>query len=253
MVSIITHSISILKRSALNASRCVSTRRAMGRHDRQCLRAIPRSLDEARSEVFQSCRVDPRVVLRKRRQPFVHQRWGEQFGQRAGHCLDPPVGLAERHIRFSGQAHSGEHMALVLHLLARDAERFAELDPALDAAGARFEAVVVDDPLNPLPAHIGVGAVGQDRAILSRDRALVGEAVGDPSLELALGRGLPLASTGGTDGSRNRSYGTREARQRARAQRAAGPAWGWGRRRSRQGGRSGDARCHGTLEGRYAI
>ena len=43
---------------------------------------------------------------------------------------------------------------------------------------------MVDDPLDPLAAHLDLGAVGEDRRVLDRDARLVVEAVGDPALQL---------------------------------------------------------------------
>ena len=45
-------------------------------------------------------------------------------------------------------------------------------------------AVVIDDPLQPLASHIGIGTVGDDRRVLAWDRALIREPIRHPSLEL---------------------------------------------------------------------
>jgi hypothetical protein len=67
-------------------------------------------------------------------------------------------------------------------------EGHAEPDPELDAAGARLGAVVVHDALQPFAPHVGVGAVGEDRSILSRYHPLVCQTVGGPALELPRGQ-----------------------------------------------------------------
>ncbi len=51
---------------------------------------------------------------------------------------------------------------------------------------ARLGAVVIDDALQPLAADVGIGAVGEDRRVLPRDRALIREPIGHPALQLPL-------------------------------------------------------------------
>src|SRR6185369_6784816 len=53
-----------------------------------------------------------------------------------------------------------------------------------DAAGIVAVAVVIEDELHPLPAHLAVGAIRQDRGILDRYLDLVVVAVGDPAANL---------------------------------------------------------------------
>src|SRR6185437_15448590 len=73
-------------------------------------------------------------------------------------------------------------------LVSRDAECFAKSQPRLDATGSLGRAVVVDDPLNPLPPNLDLGAVRKDRRVLKRDALLVVEAVDDPALKLVAGQ-----------------------------------------------------------------
>src|SRR5581483_6416402 len=68
--------------------------------------------------------------------------------------------------------------------------RLAEPDPGLDTALLVDRAVLVEDALDPQAAHLAVGTVGEDRAVLHRDIELVVEAIGDPSADL---RGRQLA------------------------------------------------------------
>ena len=116
----------------------------------------------------------------------MHQGRREQFGQRARDRFDPPVGLAERDVRFRGHADAWQHVPLVIHLLAGYAKRLAELDPPFDAATTGLQSVVVHDALDPLPADVGIGAVRDDGAIFPRDGTLIRHAVRDPPLQLPL-------------------------------------------------------------------
>jgi hypothetical protein len=75
---------------------------------------------------------------------------------------------------------------LVLHFRARNAKRLSQPDPHLDSAGARLRSIVVDNPLQPHTANLGVGTVGENRSVLARDRALIRKSVGNPALELSL-------------------------------------------------------------------
>src|SRR5262249_62228098 len=67
-----------------------------------------------------------------------------------------------------------------------------QAQPAVDAAVAAhhrtarldLEAVVVEDALHPATPHVAVGAIGQDRRVLDRNRGLVAEAVGHPATHL---------------------------------------------------------------------
>ncbi|MNY31959.1 hypothetical protein D3C86_1661460 [compost metagenome] len=43
---------------------------------------------------------------------------------------------------------------------------------------------MVENPLQPLPAHVAVRAVGQDGSVFQGDVDLVIEAIGDPALDL---------------------------------------------------------------------
>ena len=99
----------------------------------------------------------------------------EELGERRGAGLDPRLRLAEPDVGLADQPHRRQDVPLVLHLLARDAERHAEPDPELDAALAFPRAIVVDDPLDPFATHGGVGTIGKDRGILPGHDPLVGE------------------------------------------------------------------------------
>src|SRR6185503_13104309 len=90
----------------------------------------------------------------------------------------------EVHVGVDREADPGEHVPLGDELLARHAEGLAQAQPRLDPARPLGRAVVVDDPLDPLAAHLDLGAVGEDGRVLDRDALLVVEAVGDPALQL---------------------------------------------------------------------
>ncbi len=62
--------------------------------------------------------------------------------------------------------------------------------PPSSLHAAELEAVVVEDALHPAAPHLAVGAVGQHRRVLDRNRDLVVEAVRHPAANL-LGRGAP--------------------------------------------------------------
>ena len=72
-------------------------------------------------------------------------------------------------------------------LLTREAYRLAQAQPGLDAALVSLRAVVVEDALDPAPALVAAGHVGEDRGVLDRDADLVIEPVQHPALHLRLG------------------------------------------------------------------
>src|SRR3954465_2976223 len=150
----------------------------------ESLLAVPWSLNEAASEVGQALQVYPGVVLGKRRDSAAHESGRKKLGQRGGHSFDPGSGLAEGHIRFGGKPDPGQNVPLVLHLCPGNSHRLAQANPHLDATGSGLSAVVVHDPLHPRSAPIGERAVGDNGRILPGNRALIGQAVGHPALQL---------------------------------------------------------------------
>src|SRR6185503_7372033 len=147
---------------------------------------VARGLYQPALEVVEPLWRNPWVVPGKRLDPLLVDLGREKLGERRRAGLLPRLAAAERDIRLADEPHRRQHVALVLHLLARDAERNAEPDPELDPTRSWLGTVVVDDPSNPLPPHIGVGAVRQDRGVLAGYDSLIREAVGHPALELAL-------------------------------------------------------------------
>src|SRR5205807_3925239 len=70
---------------------------------------------------------------------------------------------------------------------ALEADGLAQAQPRLDAALASARAVVVEDTLDPSPALLALGHVGEDCRVLDGDADLVIEAVQHPALHLRLG------------------------------------------------------------------
>ena len=151
---------------------------------------VARRLVEPAAEVLEAGRVDPRVVRLERREAHADRRRAEQLGQRGGDRLDPRPLPGEVHVGVDGVAHARQHALLGLELGARHAQGLAEPQPRLDPAAALRGAVVVEDPLDPHPAHVDLRAVGEDRRVFERDAALVVEAIRDPALQL-IPRQLP--------------------------------------------------------------
>ncbi len=81
-------------------------------------------------------------------------------------------------------------MAQVGEFVESQADGQRELTPGLDAAGIVAVAVMIEDALHPLPAHLAFGTVGEDRGVLDRYRDLIVVAIGDPAANL-LGVALP--------------------------------------------------------------
>ena len=81
-----------------------------------------------------------------------------------------------------------KHALLRHHVGALQAEALAEVQPFLDAAltfpWALAGAVVVDHPLGPDPAQLGIDHARHEGGILNRDAALVVVAVERPGLDL---------------------------------------------------------------------
>ena len=109
---------------------------------------------------------------------------GEEFGEAGAHRFLPRALAAKIEVGVAGEAHGGNHVALVDDFLAGEAHRLAEAQPGFDTAGVIAVAVVVEDALDPFAAHFPVRAVGKHRAILLRNDDLVVIAVGHPALNL---------------------------------------------------------------------
>ncbi|GAA0369428.1 hypothetical protein GCM10010319_54170 [Streptomyces blastmyceticus] len=75
-------------------------------------------------------------------------------------------------------------MALVQHLRAAQARGLGEVEPLGVTAVPVVGAVLIEDPLHPAAAHLGVRAVGDDGSVLLRQALLVIPAVGDPLPQL---------------------------------------------------------------------
>ena len=145
---------------------------------------IPRRLHQPALEIVETGGRDPRVVSGKRLDTLMMDLRREQLSERGRHRLDPRLRATEGDVRFADQPDRRQHVPLVFHFLPGNAEIDPQLNPELDAAGTRLGAVVIDDPPDPLAAHVGVGAIGEDRGILARHDALVRQAIGGPSLKL---------------------------------------------------------------------
>src|SRR6185312_13860875 len=160
---------------------------ALQRHPERVL-GVAGGERQPRAEVLEPGRVDPRVVLLERRDPHLDRPRPEQLGERGGDGEDPRFGAAEVDVGVDRVADAGKHEPLTADLVAVDPERFAQPQPGLDPArGLALGAVVVEDPRDPLAADRHLGAVGEDRRVLDRDRALVVVAVRHPALKLLTG------------------------------------------------------------------
>ena len=72
-------------------------------------------------------------------------------------------------IGLDGETRAGQYALRRDHIIARKTEAVGELQPALDAAVAFAQAVMILDALAPLPAILGIWYFGQDRRILDRE------------------------------------------------------------------------------------
>src|SRR4051795_6301354 len=90
-------------------------------------------------------------------------------------------------IGIDRKARAGQDRARRGDLVAVEAERVGELQPAGDAAFALAGAVMVDDALAPGAAQRRILDAGEDRGVLHRDSRLVIVSVQRPGLDLRLG------------------------------------------------------------------
>src|SRR4051812_20256018 len=111
----------------------------------------------------------------------------EELGERGGDRLQEAAIAHEMHIGVDREARAGEDAAGRGHLVAGQAERVGEREPARDAALALARAVVIDEALAPGPAQRRILDAGEDRGVLDRDARLVPVAVQRPGLDLRLG------------------------------------------------------------------
>ena len=146
---------------------------------------VPRRLDQPALEVVQRLGRDPGVVLGKRLDPLRMDLGREQLGQRRGDGLDPRLRPAERHVRLADEPHAPAARAArpPSPPAARRAPSPSRIHISMPPVPG-LRAVVIDDPLDPVAPDLGIGAVGEDRRVLPRHRALVGQPVGHPSLQL---------------------------------------------------------------------
>src|SRR6266516_3472578 len=131
-------------------------------------------------------------MAQHRRQALLHDERREHLGERRRHRLEPRPEAAEAHVRVHSEADSGQEQALADQVLALQAHRFAQAQPRLDAALLPRPAIVVDDSLDPLLAHLALGTAREDQRILDRDVDLIIEAVRHPELQLLAGQLAPV-------------------------------------------------------------
>ena len=81
-------------------------------------------------------------------------------------------------------------MALINHLFPAQAHRFGQGQPGFYAADIAVVAIVIQNPLQPEPAHTSVRAVGHDGGVFLGNLDLVVVPVGHPAADL-FGRALP--------------------------------------------------------------
>src|SRR5262249_40392897 len=127
---------------------------------------------------------DPLVVLGPVRKPVLVYLRSEQFRQRGADSLLPRALAREVDIGVHGKTHTRQNVLERGDLLPGYATRDTELDPGFYASLLIVRAVMVDDALDPLPAHLAVRTIGQDRGILEGDIDLVVEPVSDPAANL---------------------------------------------------------------------
>src|SRR6266516_2592733 len=131
-------------------------------------------------------------MAQHRRQALLHDERREHLGERRRHRLEPRPEAAEAHVRVHSEADSGQEQALADQVLALQAHRFAQAQPRLDAALLPRPAIVVDDSLDPLLAHLALGTAREDQRILDGDVDLIIEAVRHPELQLLAGQLAPV-------------------------------------------------------------
>src|SRR3989442_1067898 len=99
--------------------------------------------------------------------------------------LEPGHRPAEIHVRTHGEADAWEQAAVRPQVFAAYAHRSPQPHPSLDTALFPVPPVVIDDPLDPAAADVGLRTVRQNERVLDRNVDLVVEAVRYPQLELS--------------------------------------------------------------------
>ena len=153
MASSILHNTSFLKDRAATARACCPRRPAVLHDHLQGVFRVARGLREAGAEVGQTGGVDPGVQALERGEAFRHQVGGEELRKRGGHGLDPRAGAGEVDVGVHGEPDPGDHVPVVPHLFARQADSLAQAQPGLYAA------------LLLLPSRRGRGCAGSNAAV----------------------------------------------------------------------------------------
>src|SRR5690606_23335151 len=116
---------------------------------------------------------DPGVMLGPVVQAPLMDFRGEQFRQRRTGGLLPAGTAGKVQISIACKADTGQYVLEGRDLLAAESHRFAQPEPSLDPALARFAAVMVEDALDPDTPNILLRTVRQNGGILEWDIGLV--------------------------------------------------------------------------------
>ena len=119
----------------------------------------------------------------------MRSRWidgREELGQRRRDGDDERLLDDEAHIGFDREFRRGQGAAARGHVVAREAERVGQHQPALDAAGFFAEAVVIVDAVNPFAAQFAIVHAAHEGGVLARHRLLIAVAVERPGGDLSL-------------------------------------------------------------------
>ena len=134
-----------------------------------------------------------------------HQIGRKKFGERRSDRDRPRLSASEIHVSIDGETHSGLQMPIFHQLVARQPARLAQSQPCFDAAFVQERrlpsrrtlprqggletappcnhAIVIENAMNPDPAHFAHGAIGKNRGVFDRNVALIIETICDPTAQ----------------------------------------------------------------------
>src|SRR5471030_2579255 len=126
----------------------------MGQGDAQTVLDIAPRLAQPGAEIIVAASVDPWVMGRPGVESGLVDLRGKQFGQGTAGCFLPAGATGEIDVGVHGKPYAREHQLLREDLFAVQPHGFAQPQPGFDPAFAAGHAVVVENPLQPLPTHV---------------------------------------------------------------------------------------------------
>src|SRR5579883_1574978 len=143
---------------------------------------IPLRLRRALREIGERLLADEIVVGQHAAHALADDIGREELGERRGDRLERAARAAEFDIGIDGETRRRQNAFGRDDVVAGKTETIGELQPALDAAVARLEAVVIFDPLAPLAPVFRIGEARENRRVLDRDHRLIIIAIERPGL-----------------------------------------------------------------------